>query len=261
MKDVFFLRFSLQRSCAMLKENDFNFKEFLPMSDKEISEYLKYCDAEQEDAAQILKIAFGAQEETFKNKKILFIGDSITQDRRGYRGIITKFLGIQSKSVAFSGATSTDMLRESYGVINAEKPDIVSVMVGTNDVYFMDKERKINIVSPAEYSKNIRAILNCAKQNNSKVIVGMIPPMDEKKALEHSSKIEKYNSNENICRYNEILRKEIEDAQEVYIDTYTPIIGNSWCFEPDGVHLSPSGHKILAKMWAETIIKMTQEVQ
>lgn len=146
MKDIFFLRFSLQRSCAMLKENEFDFKEFLPKSDKEISDFISYCESEQEEAAQILRIAFGEQTEVFKDKKILFIGDSITQDRRGYRGIITKFLGIQSKSVAFSGATSTDMLRESYNVINSEKPDIVSLMVGTNDVFFMDKEKTINIL-------------------------------------------------------------------------------------------------------------------
>ena len=256
MKDIFFLRFSLQRSCAMLTENKFDFKELLPASDDEVSDFIKYCDNEQEEAAQILKIAFGEQEEKFSNKKILFIGDSITQDRRGYRGIITKFLGIQAKSVAFSGATSTDMLRESYGVINSEKPDIVSLMVGTNDVYFMDNERKINIVSANEYEKNIRAILSCAKRNGAKIVVGTIPPMDEEKVKNHNSSVKKYNSNENILRYNEILKKEAARSGAYCIDTYTPVIGNSWCFEPDGVHLSPPGHKILSRMWAETIINM-----
>lgn len=256
MEDVFFLRFNIQRSAAAFLENQFNSKEILDMSDAEIDKYLQYCREEQEKAAEKLKGDFDGDIKKLFGKRILFIGDSITQDIRGYRGIVTKAAELDAYSVAFSGATSTDMIRKACDGVKDSDAEVVSLMVGTNDVYFIDEERSINLVSREEYIRNIKGILKPALKKGAKLVVGLIPPMDEKKAKEHKSPVTKFNTNENIKSYNELLRKELEALGVYYIDTYSLIVGNSDYFEPDGVHISPEGHKLLAEKWLETILKI-----
>lgn len=258
MKDIFFLRFSLQRSCASFSENQFDSKEILEMSSEEIGEFIKECELEQQESACKISTLFGDELKKLYGKKILFIGDSITQDRRGYRGIITKAAGMETESIAFSGATSVDMLRKAYDGVKNFSPDIVSVMIGTNDVYFVDKERSLNLVSPKEYIRNVEGILKAAGEYNAKILVGLIPPMDEEKAKRHKSDVTKFNTNKNIGYYNWLLYDEIKKSGAYCIDTYTPIVGNSCYFEPDGVHISPQGHKIYAKLWIESILKMIE---
>lgn len=256
MKDIFFLRFNLQRSCASFGENQFDTKEILSMSDEQISGFLKKCEEEQFEVAMELKAEFNETLSVLYGKKILFIGDSITQDIRGYRGIITKAAQLEAESIAFSGATSTDMLRRAYDGINKSFPDIVSLMIGTNDVYFVDKERKVNLVSMDEYARNVKSILENASSIGAKLIVGTIPPMDEEKAQQHKSNVTKFNTNSNIRCYNAVLNDEIKRAGAYCIDTYTSILNTPSYFEPDGVHISPCGHKLLAKKWIEAILKV-----
>lgn len=226
------------------------------MTDAEIGDFVKKCNDEQCKTADEIKMEFNDLLSKLCAKKILFIGDSITQDIRGYRGIITKAAQLESNSIAFSGSTSTDMIRKTYDAVKNVKPDIVSLMIGTNDAYFIDEDKKINLVSRDEYARNIRGILKTATKGGAKVVVGMIPPMDEDKAKRSKSTETKFNTNKNIEFYNKILLDEIKRARAQCIDTYSPIIGKSDYFEPDGVHITPVGHKLLAKKWIEAILKI-----
>lgn len=258
MEDNFFLRFCLQRSCSTFKENEYDCRKIINKTDSEIDEFLKNCADEQSESANEIKEQFGGKIKKLYSKKILFIGDSVTQDIRGYRGIVTKAAELCAHSIAFSGATSTDMVRKTFDAVESTKPDIVSVMIGTNDVFFLDKEKKINLVSCEEYARNIGCILKFAANSGAKIVVGTIPPMDKEKAAKYKSIDTKYNSNENIEHYNRILLKEIEKIGATVIDTYTPIIGNTKYFEPDGVHISPVGHTLLAKKWIDALLKAVE---
>lgn len=251
----FFLRFSLQRMTASMAENQFDCGELMGLTDDNRNSLIQeYVDYSSKKGALLREKHLGGIEKLY-GKKTLFIGDSLTQDRLGYRGIVTEGAKLESRSIAVSGATSADMFRSSYEAINGFKPDIISVMIGTNDAYCYGETNREPLVSKAEYRKNLRNILQDAKNSGAVVIVSTIPPMDESKYYStHTAKI-KSNNNENIIEYNAIVIEEAKNLSIGLIDLYRAVTRQKEMFEPDGIHLSLEGQLLLADMWLDATIK------
>ena len=246
----FFLRYSLQRMCGTFGENEFDSKELLCVGQDYIDEFIAECDRYCE--TETAKLADKYDTSYLSGKRVLFIGDSLTQDRVGYRPIVTKTADITAKSVAISGATSTDMLRLAYEAIRGFKPDIVSLMIGTNDAYIYGGQIKKSLVSTEEYRQNIAGIISDAKASGAAVIVSAIPPMDERKYSDMHNVAVKSNSNANIAGYNNIVRIEAADVMLVDLENAVKSASGEM-IEPDGIHLNRAGQLVLADLWIKTI--------
>ncbi len=252
MEVDFFLRYSLQRMCGTFGENQFDSKELLGINQEYIDNYIRECDNYVDEKAKMLAKKYNTS--SINGKSVLFIGDSMTQDRVGYRSIVTKAAGLKAKNIAISGATSTDMLRLTYENIKGYKPEVVSVMIGTNDAYIYGGELKKSLVDADEYRKNIESILRDAKESGAAVVISTIPPMDEQKYAGGYNTEVKTNNNLNISEYNKKVRDEAEKNGAILIDLENALKKESGeMIEPDGIHLTRAGQVVMAELWIKAI--------
>lgn len=245
----FYIRFSLQRMEGTVSE-DFPYETIMEgTTAEEVAEYINWCDSWQKEQADILSEKFDTSK--LHGKKIVFVGDSITADRLGYRGIVTKAADMVSSNLAISGAISTDMFRYLPDRLQYFKPEIVSVMIGTNDSLIVAGER--NLVRKEEYRDNIAEIIKLSKQSGATVIISTIPPTDESRFPAGNSS----NNNANIEEYCEIVREEAEKYGAILNDfskeAKSKDLGQLMLY--DGIHLDKSGQVFFAECWLKTVLE------
>lgn len=158
--------------------------------------------------------------------------------------------------MSYSGATSVDMYRYLYSNLIDFKPEIVSVMIGTNDAFGHCGKEMEPLVSIEEYRRNIYGILKNCAASGARVVVMTIPQMDRELFAQTPDYMIKDNCDENIARYNRIVREEAKQAGAELIDLENVLAGMSkeGMYEPDGVHLSIKGQSILADLWIDKIL-------
>lgn len=247
----FYVRFSVPDTHEV-----FNDEQSTKISNEEIRQTLKMFDSKQTSAASDLRIKYNEKIKAIEGKRVLFVGDSITFDRLGYRGIVTKAANLESKNAARSGATSTDMYRFIYENIDSFNPEIVSVMIGTNDAFAHCGIEKNRLVSLGEYRRNIKGIIDNCVKSRAKTVVVTIPTIDETVFNQTRDAKFKENDNKNIATYNEVVREEaaVSGAQLVDLEAALKKNSNEGVFQPDGVHLSFKGQNILADLWLEKVL-------
>ena len=252
--DKFFIRFIMQRSLGAFDDNNFNYEYFMDGSQEEIDEFIKECDEWQKTQADILAKKFDLHK--LHNKKILYVGDSITADRLGYRGITTFAAKFNAYNAAISGAHSTDMLRYLYDHIKISKPDIISVMIGTNDALIIANGK--NVVSPEEYRHNLSEIIRISKETGAVVIVSTLPPANEKLFAENFDTNSSKLTNDSIDRLSAIIRDEAKN-KNVILNDVAKILKHydvNKIIEKDSIHLTKLGQSIFAENWIDSIIKV-----
>ena len=107
--DKFFIRFIMQRSIGSFEDNNFRYDYFMEGKKEEIDSFIKECEDWQKSRAEVLAGKYDLK--ALHGKRILYVGDSITADRLGYRGITTYAAKLNAYNAAISAAQSTDMLR------------------------------------------------------------------------------------------------------------------------------------------------------
>lgn len=246
MLKEFFLRFSLQQMGGSMSQDVYTVKQAIQATDEEMEVRLNKFRQSVAKRSDCLKQKYNT--DNLKGKKVLFVGDSITADKMGYRNVVCEVASLEGMCLAYSGATSTDMYRFVNERICTFEPDIVSVMIGTNDSFFHSGVQKENLVSKAEYERNIRGILETATHYNKQVVISTIPQCVESALCGDEFK---YNTDENISAYNQIVRKAASDFGVTLIDFEAKLktMPKDSLYEPDGVHLSPDGHDVLASLW------------
>ena len=245
--DKFFIRFCLQRMEGALEEN-FPYECIMDASKKEILSFLDECDSWQQKQADRISLTMNLAE--LNGKKVLFVGDSLTADRLGYRGIVTKAAKLTGYNAAISGAISTDMFRYLKDHIQKFNPDIVSIMIGTNDSLIIADEK--NLVSKEEYDCNLEKIIDISKESGAKIIISTIPPTDE----ERFKSPNKSNNNHNIGIYCDIIRNKAKKYGIILNDfaEFVKVLSLEQIIEDDGIHLTKQGQVYLAESWLNALV-------
>ncbi|MFK8242881.1 glycoside hydrolase domain-containing protein [Facklamia sp. 252] len=145
----------------------------------------------------------------------LFMGDSITHGAlwtKGYDGITQLFekylyttLGRKGDTVintAVSGATVQDTLTEIAHRLNHYNPDVISIMLGTNDA---------GTVTAEEYKAQLTNLVNLAKAKNVPIILRTPTPTT---LASHGPKIPRF-----VEKMKEVAA---ENPEIILIDQYTP---------------------------------------
>lgn len=251
MAGRFFMRFNLHSSVGHFPVTTDIFEHLLPYDRKELQEELDDFERIQNNRISVLKQKYPCEIEKIRNKRVLFIGDSITSDNLGYRISVTRTAELEVYDASISSGISPMMLHDARVLTEKHRPDIVSVMVGTNDSVSIDG---IPIVSITEYERNIRNIIKWARQSEAEVLLFEIPPISEKDFKEQC----KTQTNENIQRYNAVL-------QQIAKDNGIELLSNAWIegyedmLEPDGVHLSVTGQELFSENWLKAAAKLFNE--
>jgi lysophospholipase L1-like esterase len=206
-----------------------------------------------------------------QNQTLLFIGDSITDCGRrelpyaplgcGYVNFAANFLqaklphlnlNIQNRGIG--GDTTRDLKNRCQQDCLDLKPDIVSIMIGINDLwrkYAELPEKKQTHVPPAEYETNLRDLLSQIYDTCVSQLILMEPFMfcDD-------------TTNPMLCdlpAYIEIVHKTAEEFGAWLVPVHTNYTNlknkrpaEHWA--DDMVHPSPWAHAWIAKQWLQEAI-------
>ena len=180
-------------------------------------------------------------------RRILIIGDSITvlgSRPRGFITLLRDYLTLaypaQKIEILNGGQrseTSQDMLKRLASEIRTNKPDLLLIFAGTNDV--------VKSVNPQDYIANVLAMLDQAKKLQLPAMIVSLPLTAESPFYKSS------------LEFNKVLRKLAVEKQVDFIDVGTPLglMVNEYrkatgvedkIMTVDGTHLSAAGQRILA---------------
>ncbi len=198
--------------------------------------------------------------------KILFQGDSITdagRDKRNYHDMgngYPKYASALIKeafpdadlefiNLGISGNRTDQIFDRMYEDIVALQPDVVSILVGINDIWHRHSHHIET--TDAQIAANYRAILERVKKQTHAKIVIMAPFL-----LDNEEK-ESYR-----CELDSVLTI-VRDLADEFADAYIPLdqhFAKALQTQPapkhysaDGVHPNQNGAAFIGKLYAEAV--------
>ncbi len=206
-----------------------------------------------------------------KKIKLLFQGDSITDMGRDYsdyhnlgpgypkyaaEGLKNKFPDVDFEfiNLGISGNQTKDLIPRLQKDFIDIQPDIVSILIGINDVWHYSEGRKW--LPDEVFEERYRTILNSIKEQTNAKIMIMEPfliPIEDKQFFR-----------ENLAPKIEIIRKLVREYADVYLPTdgllQSAFIGDDpLSYANDGVHPTEKGARYIGKLYVEYISKLIVE--
>ena len=182
---------------------------------------------------------------------VVCFGDSITN--RGYYKTLGDLLSVRTINSGVGGHSSKMGLRRIKQDVLDHKPDVVVILFGTND---MRVDAPKVYVPVAQYRKNLRAMVDACAENGADVVMCTLPPIDKTEYFKrHQEK-----DFEELGGFEKTLQDYHAAAQAVAAKQGLPIVDLNTILrrEPDwlskdGVHPSPKGNSVLAKLVAQAV--------
>ncbi len=205
----------------------------------------------------------------YKNKTLLFIGDSITDCGRsypvdkgnglggGYVNLVNDQLqsnypdlNIEILNTGISGNTILDLERRWGRDVLDLKADLVSIMIGINDVwqqveapYFFDQ------INPGIFEKVYRKLIESIAGKINGIIL-MTPYYIELNKTDPMRKM--------MNEFGEIVKNLSDEFNTIFVDTQKGFDNyltrhSSNTLSDDKVHPNLKGHKIIADSFLETV--------
>lgn len=200
----------------------------------------------------LMMVLFSAM--TYKAKKIIFFGDSITQagvKPGGYIDLIKKELDPIKYEVIGAGIGGNKVydlyLRMEDDVLN-RKPDLVVIYIGVNDVW-----HKLSSKTGTDYDKFIKfyqALINKIQQNGAKIVVCTPAVIGEKKngANEMDKELDKYSGAiRELATKNKLPLVDLRELFTGYDMANNPDDLAKGILTSDGVHLNDKGNRAVAE--------------
>src|SRR6266702_371372 len=179
-------------------------------------------------------------------QRVVFYGDSITE--LWGRSWKASFGDKPYVDRGISGQTSAQMVVRFHQDVVDLHPKVVVMLAGTNDV-----AENTGPITPDATLDDFRAMLEMARANGIKVVVGSIPPAIDfswRKGLEPAPKIRALNARlEAWCKAEGV----------VWVDYYSALTDADGGMKPglslDGVHPTPAGFAVMTPLAEAGIAK------
>lgn len=207
-----------------------------------------------------------------KKIKLLFQGDSITDAGRcyppdapigaGYPKYAVRFLTEKYSDVDFefvnlgiSGNKTIDLVERLQRDFIDIQPDIVSILIGVNDVWHNAATREW--IPQDVFEDRYRTVLNGIKEKTHAKIMIIEPfliPVEDKLFFR-----------EDLAPKIEVIRKLAREYADVYLPTdgllQSAFIGDDpISFAADGVHPTPKGSEYIGKLYTDYVSKLVDEI-
>jgi lysophospholipase L1-like esterase len=193
---------------------------------------------------------------------IIFAGDSITDcDRRtdpdglgdGYVRILAGALdaeGFRVLNRGVSGDTAADMRRRWQADVVAERPDVLSILVGINEVW--RPHNGGDVTSTADYETDYRALLAALPDTMFVFIEPFLVPANESQRTWR----------DDLEAKTAVVRRLAAEhgAPLLPADAALNAIGGAAAVAPDGVHPNRAGHAAIAALWLEHTASLRKEL-
>ena len=202
-----------------------------------------------------------------KKIKIVFQGDSITdagRDKRNYHDVgpgypkyAVQHMVAANPDVEFefinqgiSGNRTSQLFDRFYSDALAFDPDIISILIGINDIWHRYGGGKI-ATTDAQLELNYRSILERIRRESKAKIMMLSPFLLDKEPFE--------GMREDVARALPIIRRLAEE----YADVYVPLDKHfeealktqpeALYYSADGVHPNDNGRAFIGKIYADAI--------
>ncbi len=204
--------------------------------------------------------------------RIATFGDSITKGtswvkrRQTYTYVLGKILegrGIKVEMLrkGVSGETTRGALKRLEKDVIAQKPDVVTIMYGTNDAFIdvhKDEKDTTPRISLENYEKNLNTIIRKLKEHDIKPVLMNSIPMGNFWVADVGIYAEK-DGNFKLETYVDIVRRVAAQEKVPLVDHFDVWIRrknkgqniNNWL--ADGLHPNTDGHRFIAKTIFNTL--------
>ena len=194
-------------------------------------------------------------------KKIVFFGDSITQQGAGPNGYIKKFdsllaqKGLASKYETIGAGISGNKIYDLYlrmdSDVLAKSPDAVVIFIGVNDVWH--KRTSGTGTDADRFERFYNAIIKKLKQKNIAVFLCTPAAIGERNDFTNplEGELNSYSAMvRKIAKDNNCPVIDLRQAFTDYLKTNNPENKDRGILTRDGVHLNESGNQLVAdEMW------------
>lgn len=171
--------------------------------------------------------------------------------------------GVQVLNRGVSGNNVADLLNRVEKDVLAEKPDLVILMVGTNDMVNSKK-----LLPVPQYARKLDSLVRRLQASGAQVLLLSILPVDEEYLYtRHPKKAYDEAPTARVKKANEIIKQTAARRQVAFLDMYAAFVArgkvnrtagsfirneaNSG--KPDGVHPTPAGYRFMAGQMAGVI--------
>lgn len=158
------------------------------------------------------------------------------------------------------GGETTDGLCKRFEVeFNARRikgqNTLLILNYGANDIVI---HKQKNIVPENYFVRNLNTCISYAKANESKVLLLSLLPISElieAKINQHG----KLRFDQDIQKYNGLLKKMATDSSCDYLDVYTPFINfqKEKLLSGDGVHPNSEGHRVIYQLVKQKLLEIS----
>ena len=183
--------------------------------------------------------------------KVVCFGDSIT--KRGYPDILGRLIGVEAINAGVAGNTSREGLRRMKKDVFSQRPDVVVIFFGTNDLR-VDAPHKYTLLN--EYQENLQKIIKGCRKQNAQVVLCTLPPIESQAYFtRHDRKLFQVEGGlkQMISGYRKTAVEVAEQANVPLVDLNHLLKKEPSWLSKDGVHPSPAGNAIIAKHVAEVV--------
>jgi len=188
-------------------------------------------------------------------KVICIFGDSITMgawdlEKGGWANRLRLFIDTEQLSgrikdyfttynLGVDGDTTDGLLKRFKVEAEFRNPSVIIFAIGSNDSVF-DKAKNKFLVPLDEFDKNIKQLIEEAKNISQTVIFLGAGIVDEKKTMPLAWASDFYQENKNILSYNQKIKEIAEIKGVLYLDIFDSLSEKDL---EDGVHPNPGGHE------------------
>lgn len=177
------------------------------------------------------------------------IGTGTTPDRSFPAMLVSAWseAGIECdlRNPAVNGYTTDDLIREELPLVGAFSPDLVTVLIGANDIVAALRERTLQSAAEDRYRRQLRRIYERIRADAPAARVVGLPQPDWSITPGGSAFGAPSDLATIIERFNEIARQECERAGGTYIDIF-PLMREQMrtgMIAPDGLHPSAAAYR------------------
>ncbi len=218
------------------------------------------ADLYQSPRAAAVAITSGPRPELSRVKRIVTLGDSITQGGvrpGGYVWLMDQYLQvlypnrkIEIVNAGISGHKSTDMLARFQRDVLEKKPDLVTISVGVNDVWHgFTKEHPAGYgprrVPLEEYRTNVEAMIQAALKAGATPVLFTTTIFEDEPESIRNLRASGYNrAMRDLARQ---YRLRLADQNEAFMSAWAENRASGAKLTSDQVHMAPAGDELMAR--------------
>lgn len=148
------------------------------------------------------------------------------------------------------GNTTHDVLARFIPEVDAREPHVTICAVGMNDSRYRDADRTPHVAEDI-FRVNVSALIAEAKERAPKTFFIGLTPVDETKTMPYEEGI--YFENQNVVRYNALLREITKEAGVEFIEVYNALDTEEDL--ADGLHPNAQGHEKLFNLIRDHLVE------